>query len=177
MSTLVKRIILGEEAAVLEFYKKFVRKITKFVRKKMSSGEDMQELVNDIFLEAIDNMPKLKDSEKIESWLFAIANNKITDYYRKKKLKSIVLSQLPFFDVVDKEIHQPEFIYEKNKLRDKIENTLRNISRKYRKIISLHYEQGISIKDLSLKLNLSFKAAESLLFRARKSFKKNYEKS
>lgn len=173
----IKRILKGESDAVIEFYKFYSPKILRYLSKKLPRYEDAQELTNDTFLEAIDSLSVLRREENISSWLYRIAHNKMVDFYRKKKIKSILLSQAPFLQIAANEINQPEFQLEKNKIRDRIESALYSLSRKYQKILILHYEEKISVKELAKTFNLSFKATESLLFRARQSFKLAYERA
>lgn len=170
----IKRILNGDSKAVREFYKSYSQKILSYLSKKLPTFEDAQELTNDVFLEAIDSVSVLKKEESTMAWIYRIAHNKMVDFYRKKKIKSIFLSQAPFLQIVANEINQPEFQFEKNKIRDRIELALQNLSQKYRKILMLHYEEKISVKELATIFNLSFKATESLLFRARQSFKLAY---
>lgn len=177
MASIIQRVIAGDKEGIVLFYKKFSPRISRFVHKKIGNSEDAEEIVNDIFLEAIDHLPKLSKHENLNAWLYAIANNTVIDYYRKNKLKALLFSQLPFLEIVDKEVHQPEFVFEKNKLRDAIEETFHSVSKKYQKILRFYYEENISVKELAQKLHISLKAAESLLFRARQSFKKAYEQS
>jgi len=177
MVSLIDRILSGDTKAVASFYHEYSPKITLYLKSRLPKNEDAQEVLNDIFFEAIDQLTYIKKKESISSWLYAIAHNKVVDFYRKQKIKSILLSQIPFFDIVDQEIHQPEFQLEKDKVRDKIEKTLTELSISHEKILRLHYEEKVPVKDLALILNLSFKATESLLFRARKSFIKKYERT
>jgi RNA polymerase sigma-70 factor (ECF subfamily) len=148
-----------------------------YLTKKLPRQEDAHEILNDIFLEAIDSISLLRQEEKIISWLFRIAHNKTVDFYRKRKIKSILLSQIPFLQIVANKINQPEFQFEKNKIRDRIETTLHSLSHDYKKILKLHYEEEVPVKELTTVFKLSFKATESLLFRARKSFKLAYERT
>ncbi|MDO8639844.1 MAG: sigma factor-like helix-turn-helix DNA-binding protein, partial [bacterium] len=69
------------------------------------------------------------------------------------------------------------FQFEKDRVRDEIEAVLHSLSQDYQKILRLHYEEKIPVKALAEKFNLSFKATESLLFRARQSFKLAYARS
>lgn len=177
MISLVERIILGDSKAVGLFYREYSPKIISYLKTKLPRNEDAQEILNDVFFEAIDSLAFLQKNENVFAWLYSIAHHKVVDFYRKQKIKSMLLSQMPFLDIVAQEIHQPEFQFEKDKLRDKIEDTLKNLSNSHEKILRLHYEEKISVKDLALLLNLSFKATESLLFRARKSFKEKYERT
>jgi len=73
--------------------------------------------------------------ENLKNWLYKIASNKVVDYYRKRKIKSFLLSQIPYLDLFAKEMSQPEFILEKNQLRDKIELVMKSLSQKYQQII------------------------------------------
>ncbi len=173
----IKRILAGDSKAVVDFYKFYSPKILSYLYRKLPRPEDAQELTNDVFLEAIDSLALLQKEQNTSAWLYRIAHNKMVDFYRKRKIKSILLSQVPFLQIVAQEINQPEFQYEKDKIRDRIELTLHNISQKYQKILILHYEEKVSVKELAKIFNLSFKATESLLFRARQSFKLAYERA
>lgn len=176
MSSLVKKILDGDEASVVEFYKTYSKDLLRYLQKRVPSDE-ASEILNDTFLEAIDGMMMLKEDENLKAWLYKIAYNKTIDYYRKTKVKSILMSQIPFLEIVDSEVHQPEFQMEKAKLREKIEKALKSISDKYRKILEFHYIDHLSIKEIALVFNLTPKATESLLFRARQSFIRAYESS
>lgn len=175
MSLSIDKIIKGDQKSILIFYKTFSPKLTKLVTNKLPENEDREAFVNDIFLEAIDSLVLLKNKDNITSWMYSIAQHKIVDYYRKKKIKSILLSKIPFFEIMDNKIHQPEFQFETKKLGENIDQTFHKISQKYQKILTLHYEENLSVKMIAKMLKLPFKATESLLFRARQSFKKAYE--
>ncbi len=176
MDILVKRILDGQEQAVVEFYNQYSVKIRKYLQYRMPVSEDIEAFTNDILLEIIDSMPFFQHKSSLSTWVYKIAHNKIVDFYRKKKIKSVLLSQIPFLEIVAHEVYEPEFQFEKNKLRDKIEHTLRDMSHTYRQILRLHYEENKSVKEIAIIMDLSFKATESLLFRARQQFRKTYEK-
>jgi RNA polymerase sigma-70 factor, ECF subfamily len=173
----IKKILTGDSKAVVQFYKAYSPRILTYLSRKLPHLEDAQEITNDVFLEAIDSLALLQKEENVSAWLYRIAHNKMVDFYRKKKIKSILLSQVPFLQIVANEIHQPEFQFEKDRIRDRIEKILLSLPNEYRKILKLRYEEGFPVKILAKKLNLSFKAAESLLFRARQSFKLAYERA
>jgi len=165
---------MDEQAATI-FYKKYSPQILRYLLKKLPK-EDAQEVLNDIFLEVVDRIIFVHDYKKIIPYLYQTAHNKTVDFYRQKKIKSLIFSKLPFLELISKEIDRPDFQYEKNQIRDRIETTFHLLSSQYRQILHLHYEENISVKNIAIILNLSYKAAESLLFRARKSFKKIYER-
>lgn len=158
------------------FYKTYSRKILNYLSKRLPSPQDAEEIMQDVFLEAIDSLPLFRGEATVLNWLYKISRNKVADFYRKRKIKSILFSQLPFLEFASQEIHQPEFQFEKNRIRDRIERAFRLIPSHHQKILRLHYENGLKVRDLAFIFNLSFKATESLLFRARKSFRQAYER-
>lgn len=174
MTRLIEKVIRGERQAVVEFYKSYSLRILRYLTRKLPRPEDAQEILHDVFLDALDGLPLLPDTRYVTPWLFTIAHNKVVDFYRKRKIKSILFSQLPLLQLISQEMHNPEFIYEKQRIREKIELSFKKLSGKHQLILRLRYEDGIRVKELAILLNLSFKATESLLFRARKGFQKEY---
>lgn len=51
---------------------------------KTSSKEASEDLVQETFLSAVKGVDRFKNNSLPKTWLFAILNNKIVDYYRKK---------------------------------------------------------------------------------------------
>lgn len=176
MNRLIEQIIKGDKQAVVTFYKEHSPRIAHYLRKKLPREEDVEEILQDVFYEALDSLSLFSGKSTPSTWLFSIAHHKIVDFYRKKKIKSVLLSQLPFLQLFAHEITQPEFQLEKDRIRDKFEQTLHQLSEKYQTILTMHYELDMSIKEIALELDLSFKATESLLFRARQQFKLMYER-
>lgn len=177
MIKIVEKILSGDAQAVIDLYKQTSPKLFRYLVKRLPRQEDAQEILNDVFLEAIDALPTLRKEENLSAWLYRIAHNKIVDYYRKKKIKSFLFSQMPYLELIAAEINQPEFQLEKNRIRDKIEAALLSVSIRYQQILRMRYEEDMSVKAISISLNLSFKATESLLYRARQDFMKAYERT
>lgn len=169
MVSIIEQILTGDAQKVTQFYHEFAPKILTYLKNRLPQ-DVAEETLSDVFLEAIDALPTLKKETNLRAWLFKIAHNKTVDYYRKKKIKYILLSKIPYLEIVASEVNEPEFQLEKNAIREKIETTLHGISKKYQRILHLHYEEQVSVKELAVVFNISTKAAESLLFRARQSF-------
>ncbi|MBI2465384.1 RNA polymerase sigma factor [Candidatus Shapirobacteria bacterium] len=177
MISLIEKILQGDKRATVAFYQQYSPNIFDYLKKRLPREEDAQEVLHDVFLEALDALPLLRKKESISSWLYTIARNEVVDFYRKQKIKSILLSQIPFLQLVANEVNQPEFEYEKERVRERIEKSFSLLSPHHQKILRLHYEDGIAVKQLAIFFNLSFKATESLLFRARQSFIRAYERT
>lgn len=177
MASLIDQIIKGDSDAVLQFYKLYSPGLMKYLSQKLPRQEDAEELLNDTFFEALDTLSFFQKKSSVKTWLFRIAHNKVADFYRKRKLRSILLSQVPFLEIVAEEIDQPEFEYEKQMVSKKIDIAMKSLSEKYREILTLKYVKRFSIKQIAIEMQLTIKAAESLLFRARQSFMLAYERA
>ena len=174
---MLRDIIFVMSQETYGLYKTYSQKILNYLTKRLPERADAEEIMQDVFFEAIDSLPLFRGEATVLSWLYKIARNKVADFYRKRRIKTILFSQLPFLELASQEIHQPEFQFEKNRIRARIEWTFYLIPSHYQKILRLHYENGIRVKDLAPIFNLSYKAAESLLFRARRSFRRAYERA
>ncbi len=175
--SLIQRVIQGDQAATVEFYHDYCDQIYRYLSHKLPTPDDAHDLMQQTFLDALDSLYTLQDENKILPWLYRIAHHKTVDFYRKRKIKSLLLSHVPFLQLAANEINEPEFQYEKDRIREKIQQTFDCLSDKHKKILIMHYEEGMSIKSIALLLDLSPKATESLLFRARQKFKGVYERT
>ena len=59
------------------------QRLTRFFRHRVSSAEDAEDLTQEVFLRAHNAEAQLRDDERFESWLFSIARNALTDFYRR----------------------------------------------------------------------------------------------
>ena len=160
------------------FYEKYHKRVLGYVSKRVDDMGKAEELTNDIMLAAINSLPNFSGKCSEWSWVCAIAKHKIIDYYRKKKLKTILFSVSPVFEEIADKALSPERDYLKNELKNKIKKTFRALSEGYGKVLRLKYIEGFRVDEIAKKLKTSVKAIESRLFRARKQFsgKWKYEK-
>lgn len=150
------------------------KRLTGMVLQKVSKREDAEEIVQETLISAWEALPSFDGKAKLYTWMYQIARHEIADFYRKKKIKKIVFSRLPFLkEVVDKALG-PELQYQELEAKRKILKTLKKISEGYSKILRLKYIEGLSMKEIALRLDVSVKAVESKLSRARRAFEKEY---
>ena len=164
---LLEKIIKKDEKALFFVYKKYQPSIFNFVKSQINNYQTAEELTQDIFLDFIEALRDFRFQSSLKTFIFSIARHKVIDQIRKKKIKSILFSHLPSFIVESLKVVFIDEEIDKKELKEKIINSLPN---DYQLILRLKYIEGIKMKDVSEKLKMNFKATESLLFRARKSF-------
>jgi RNA polymerase sigma-70 factor (ECF subfamily) len=72
----------GDRASFAELYARFVRFVHGIVRARVATV-DVDDLVQDVFLTAMQRLPSLRDRAAFGGWLAAIARNHSTDHLRR----------------------------------------------------------------------------------------------
>jgi RNA polymerase sigma-70 factor (ECF subfamily) len=74
----------GDRAAFGLLYQRYVRMVHGILLARVP-GIAAEDLVHDVFLQALPKLAALRDTSRFGSWLAAIARNRATDYYRRTK--------------------------------------------------------------------------------------------
>jgi len=84
METVVK-ISMSEQKAIsiTNTIKQFRQKLFGFVRDKVKSTEDAEDILQDVWVQ-LSNLSNIGELENVSAWLYEVARNKITDKSRKK---------------------------------------------------------------------------------------------
>jgi RNA polymerase sigma-70 factor (ECF subfamily) len=154
-----------------EFYKKYYFGLRKFVSQKIDDEGLVDEIVNDVMFAGINTKDTYGKKCSEFSWLCSIAKHKVIDYYRKKKIKTVLFSVSPMFEEIADKALTPERDVLKNELKDEIKKTFKEIKEGYKKLLRLKYIDGFKVNEIAKKTNLSVKAVESRLVRAKKQFR------
>lgn len=169
---LVDEIIHKKESAFLILYKRYRKLIFNYLKRQLNDMHLAEELTQDVFLDFIEALRDFNFKSSLKTYIFAIARNKAIDVMRKKKIKKILFSAMPDYVVEGlKTIFMDEEI-EKKEIEKKINNVMEKLPNDYHLILRLKYIEGEKLTKIAEKFSLGFKATESLLFRARKSFVK-----
>lgn len=172
---LVKKIINKDERAFFYFYKKHQPQIINFLRKKISSSTTVDEISQDIFIAFLEGLRDFRFQCSLKTFIFSIARNKVVDYYRKNKIKKVLFSHLPKFVVEEVSSIFIDQDLERKEVEKKIKRIFSFLPKEYKRILRLKYIEEKKVKQIAEIFKISFKATESLLYRARKAFIKFYQ--
>jgi len=70
-------------------YRENYRSIKRFIERRISSAEDSEDLLQDIFMKALDDANSLYAVENLAAWFFRAAANRVIDWYRRKKRREV----------------------------------------------------------------------------------------
>lgn len=160
-----------------ELVDKYQKSVAGFVRQKVGDEDVVEELTQDILLAAYKAMPSFNGKSSEFSFICGIAKHKITDYYRKKKLKTVLFSVNPKFEEIATEALEPERDALKNEIKEEIKKTMEELREDYEKILRLKYVEDWKSSQIAQVMKISVKAVESRLIRAKRQFQKiwNYD--
>jgi len=69
------------------------RGLFAFIHSKLRSLEESEDLLQDVFFQALTNLNVLEAVDNLTAWLYTVAKNKIVDRYRRKKLPTMSIEE------------------------------------------------------------------------------------
>lgn len=152
-------------------YKKYYFGLKKFISQKIDDEGVVEEIANDVMLAVMKSDSSFDGRCSEFSWVCSIAKHKIIDYYRKKKIKTILFSVSPMFEEIADKALTPERDVLKNELKEEIKKTFAELKKGYKNLLRLKYIEGKKVSEIARETNLTAKAVESRLTRAKKQFR------
>ena len=72
-----------EQPSIGETVRKERGRLLTFIRRRLPDPDDAEDVLQDVFVELTEAYQLAKPIERVAAWLFAVARNKISDWYRK----------------------------------------------------------------------------------------------
>lgn len=171
---MLRRLLSKDEDALREFYLQHKVPLMHYLQRKLSN-HDAEEVFQDSFIGFIDGLRNFRQQSSLKTFLYSIAKRKCIDKLRGKKFQKVLFSYLPQYVVESLAQVFLKDELDKKHIRYAIEKVLAAIPHDYAHVIRLKYIEEYTVAEISEKIHLPFKATESLLFRARRSFVKVYK--
>ena len=130
-----------------------------FIRKRVDQEEDVRDIAQDVYYQLTVGFNDIRSLASVTSWLFSVARNRITDFYRKKKperLSDQVLSQqageegpLMLEDIMPSLAQNPEEAYMGEVVWETIEACLDRLPETQREVFVMNEFEDLSFKEIS----------------------------
>lgn len=180
----------GDISAFEQLVQKYDRNVFRIAQHITQNREDAEDVVQDAFLKAYQNLAKFQGNSKFYTWLVRIAVNEALMRLRKRKSDKTVS--------MDEEVEtedgsmprevadwspNPEQLYGQFELNDILSKTIQGLPASFRTVFVLRDVEGLSTEETAEMLGLSIPAVKSRLLRARlqlrdrlsRYFKKNQD--
>jgi len=158
----------GNHAAAAELVDIYYEQIYLFMRRLGHSCEASEDLTQESFLQAWQHIGQLREGKALNSWLYRIASNVSKLHWRRHKGKEAV--GIEGFEVPDSSEADPDEIGRNEEL-ERLKDAVRQLPRKYREVIVLHYMQHLTIAEAAEAAGVRKGTFKSRLNRALKALR------
>lgn len=147
-----------------ELWLRFENKLRAFTMSKVNDVSVTDDILQELFIKIHENIDKVRDETKLQSWIYQICRNLITDYFRNRErlMKGAALS------ADDEDEESDEMMTEA--LEDMV-RMMDNLPPGYCEALCLTELGGLNQKEYAEKAGISYSGAKSRIQRARKMLK------
>ncbi|HTM39344.1 MAG TPA: sigma-70 family RNA polymerase sigma factor, partial [Terriglobales bacterium] len=172
--SLVQAAKKGDVGAFGELVKRYDRNVFRIALHITQNREDAEDVVQDAFLKAYENLEQFQGQSKFYTWLVRIAVNEALMKLRRRRPERMVSLDQEVQteeDSMPREVADwspnPEQLYNEAELRDILGKTIQGLPPGFRTVFVLRDVEGLSTEETAQALELSVPAVKSRLLRAR----------
>lgn len=147
-----------------QIYLQFREKIKEFIVRRVHDEQTAEDIVQDVFLKIHSKIDTLRDESKLESWIYQIARNAITDHFRQRRNLPLEDNEIPDDTPESDDVN---FRQVAEGLRPMIEE----LPGHYSEALRLTEFEGMTQKELAAQAGISVSGAKSRVQRARSMLK------
>lgn len=167
---LISGIIAKDRRSLDRFYTRFAPALERFIAAKVSDPHDAQDILQDTLFAFLEGLRDFSFRSSLTTYLYSICNHKVIDFYRRRKFRHLVFSQIRGLEEMVSPFISPEDTLDGKIVAARIEQSLSRILPRYRRLLIAKYGENRSASFIADQFSISVKSVESALFRARKAF-------
>ncbi|HUZ08503.1 MAG TPA: sigma-70 family RNA polymerase sigma factor [Candidatus Paceibacterota bacterium] len=175
---LVGRAQAGDMDAFEALTTRYEQRVFSLARRMLRQEQDAEDVTQQTFLSALENLDGFRGEASFATWLFRIATHAALKIIRKRKgLNTVSLEEttegtgqmdsIPHPEFIADWRQSPEELVHQNEIRRLLDEALEKLDEKHRLIFLLRDIEGFSIKETSETLGLSEANVKVRLLRAR----------
>jgi RNA polymerase sigma-70 factor (ECF subfamily) len=179
----VRRLLAGDEEAFDSFVEDYYPRLYRFAYPRVGrDAEAAQDVVQSTFGKVISQLKRYRGEAALFSWICSICRFEIAAYWREQReaapeielieesaeVRAALESLSAAAESIDRAV-------EKKELAQLVRAALDALPVNYGNALEWKYLRGWSVRDIAERLNVSPKAAESLLTRSRGAFRDAFQ--
>jgi RNA polymerase sigma-70 factor, ECF subfamily len=172
---LAAAVLRKDRKATAEFVSRFADGIYTYVHSRLLPRRDLvDDLVQEVFLAAWENLQQYRGTSPLQAWLMGIARHKVEDHYRARLRAPETIEDLDVDSDVLVSFHDFESLLEQEQVRKNTWRVMSGLPEQYRLALIWRYWEKASARDMAAKTGKTEKAIERLLARARAEFRERW---
>jgi RNA polymerase sigma-70 factor (ECF subfamily) len=162
---LVTSAQMGNEDAFASLYDHFYPLVHRRVW-HMVPPQDAEDVTQEVFIAMVKSLPSFRDESKFSTWLSALTNHQVANYYRRREHQvqrlteegDLLSNQPPMPDQGQDLRHQEELIA--------LRRGLARLPEHYREVLLLRFVDGLQFDEIAGEIQKTLDATKSLFRRA-----------
>lgn len=179
---LTRRMLKGEQAAFDEFFNMNFPRLYRFTLSRVGNDEDViKEIVQKTLCRAIAKIQTYRGEAALFTWLCRLCRNEISDHF--KRVGRNATRELQFDNAEVREVlesldsgdaEDPTKSAERYQLAQLIQTILDYLPARQGNVLEWKYIHGYTVEEIATRMGVSQAAVQSLLARARQSFRQGF---
>src|SRR5258708_17607846 len=181
--TLVQAAKRGDISAFEQLVKRYDRNVFRIAQHITQNREDAEDVTQDAFLKAFENLKGFQEQSKFYTWLVRIAvNEALMKLRRRRTAKTVSLDEdvQTEDDSVPRDVADwspnPVQLYDQAELKDILQRTIQGLPASFRTVFVLRDVEGLSTEETAEALDLIIPAVKSRLLLARLQLRERLNK-
>jgi RNA polymerase sigma-70 factor (ECF subfamily) len=170
-AVLVEQSRSGDRRAFEQLFQRYGAAVYGFLRRLTAGTEDAQDLAEEVFVRAWTRLASLKDGGAFRTWLFRIAVRLAQDHRKAQRAPTSSLTGLEH--TVASEERPPEEAVLSAERQQVVRRAIDRLSEEHREVVTLFYQEGMSVDTISKVLRVPKGTVVSRLSRARAALRKD----
>lgn len=137
-------------------------RLRRFIRNRVQDAADAEDILQEVFYELVEASRLMKPVEQVGAWLFRVARNRITDFFRKRKAEplpdgamTIEGELLSLQELLPSPDAGPEASYARKVLLEELDSALNELPEAQREVFIAHELEGRTFRELAAETGLS----------------------
>jgi len=179
---LAKRVAKGDSEAFETFFREYFPRLFRFTLTRVNGDEELaEEIVQRTMCRVVGKMGTYRGEAQLFTWLCQICRGEMSTVFRQRgrqESQTLAIEDHPAvraaLESISIEGDTPEKSHNQEELARFVRLTLEYLPAKYATALEMKYIRGCSVDEIGAHLEISSKAAESVLTRARVAFKEGF---
>lgn len=161
----VQRAQSGDCEAFNVLVRKYQNKVRRLIGRFVADSSDVEDLTQESFIKAYRALQQFRGESAFYTWLYKISVNTAKHFLMAKKNKIISFEETETTELTDNQT--PEALLMTQKMAQKVQNALDNLSPDLKTALELREFEGLSYEEIAQKMNCPIGTVRSRIFRAR----------
>ena len=153
----LEAMAVDQDRRITEVVEREQSRLGNFIRRRVPDPRDAEDILQDVFSALVEANRLLMPIEHVTGWLFTVARNRITDFFRKKQPESFSDAALTddegeplaLGELLPSPDAGPEAMYQRSVLLDELELALEELPSEQREVFIAHELEGRSFKEIA----------------------------